>query len=267
MLVNGTKNITFDLKINYRIVQSIQFFSNKMVTQLLFLDEYYKDYFDNLNGNIGHNISFYELFLKLKNEFLQLRTQSTLYIKVNPNIYVEQMYLNHIIPLVKSSFQLFSFFIYYFSVFFYGSLIVEFSFDTYEIIETGSIIDIDKNNGGIFNLMNKNNTYYLSVTLNIFSKLFQDFYSFFISLFSKLDNRSEYISNVTQILIPNFIKQIDNITNILQISYFDLEIIRNDDITNIFSKEISLRFRNRINTIYLLLKEFEKNLSDILNLL
>lgn len=266
MLVNGTKNITFDLKINYRIIQSIQFFSNKIYEQLLFLDEYYKDYFDNLNENIGHNTTFYDLFLKLKHEFLQLRTQSTLYIKVNPNMYVEQMYLNHIIPLVKSSFQLFSFFIYYFSVFFFGSPVVNFSFDTYEIIETGSIIETDKNNKGIFNLMTKNNTYYLSLTLNIFSKLFQDFHLFSSSLFSKLDNRSEYISKITQILIPNFIQQIDKITNIFQFSYFDLEIIRNEQ-TNIFTKEISIRFRNRINTIYLLLKEFEKNLSDILNLL
>lgn len=266
MLVNGTKNITFDLKINYRIVQSIQFFSNKILTQLQFLDEYYKDYFINLNENIGHNISFYELFILLKKDFNDLRTQSTLYIKVNPNIYVEQMYLNNIIPLVKKSFLSFGFFIYYFSLFFYGSPIVEFSFDTYTITETDSIIETDINNSGIFNLMSKNNTYYLSLTFNIFSKLFQDFYSFLISLFTKLDNRSEYISNLTQVLIPNFIQQLDKITNLFQFSYFDLEIIRNNT-TDIFTKEISIRFRNRIKEIYEFIHEFQNNISDILNLL
>ena len=161
MLVNGTKNITFDLKINYRIVQSIQFFSNKILTQLQFLDEYYKDYFINLNENIGHNISFYELFILLKKDFNDLRTQSTLYIKVNPNIYVEQMYLNNIIPLVKKSFLSFGFFIYYFSLFFYGSPIVEFSFDTYTITETDKIIETNINSSGIFNLMSRNNTNFL----------------------------------------------------------------------------------------------------------
>lgn len=266
MLVNGTKNITFDLKINYRNVQSIQFLSNKISEQLQFLDEYYKDYLENLNENIGHNTTFYDLFLKVKNEFLQLRTQSTLYIKVNPNIYVEQMYLNNIIPLVKKSFLSFGFFIYYFSLFFYGSPIVEFSFDTYTITETDKIIETNINNSGIFNLMSRNNTYYLSLTLNIFSKLFQDFYSFLISLFTKLDNRSEYISNLTQVLIPNSIQQIDKMTNLFQFSYFDLEIIRNNT-TDIFTKETSIRFRNRIKEIYESMNEFQNNILDILNLL
>ena len=266
MLLNGTKNITFDLKINYRIVQAIQFFSNKILTQLLFLDEYYRDYLKILNENIGHNTSFYQLFLLLKKNFNDLRTQATLYVNVNPNIYVEQMYLNNIIPLVKKSFLTFGFFIYYFSLFFYGSPIVEFSFDTYTITETGTIIETNFNSIGIFNLMSKNNTYYLSLTLNIFSKIFQDFYSFIISLFSKLDNNSEFISNLTQILIPSFIQKLDKITNTFQFSYFDLEIIRND-VLNIFTKEISIRFRNRIKIIYELLNEFQVNISNILDLL
>ena len=66
MLVNGTKNITYDLKINYRIIQSIQFFSSKVLTNLEFIEEYLNEILDVIDISIGHNINFYDIFQLLK---------------------------------------------------------------------------------------------------------------------------------------------------------------------------------------------------------
>lgn len=264
MLVNDSKNITFDLKINYRFIQSILFVTEKIITQFLFLDEYYSDYLNTLNANVGHNLTYYELFQNTLGNFRDLKTQVSLYINVNPNIYVEQMYLNNIIPLVRKSFLSLGFFLYYFSSFFYGSNITTFTLETFEIIESNEIITVEQNKSGIFNLMKKNNTFFLTLTLNILGKIFQSFHSYATSLFSKLDNQSETIFDLTQILIPNFFLLIDKIANYFEFLFYDLEIIRNYKI-QILTTEISERFRSRARETYKFIIDLEIILADILN--
>lgn len=267
MLVNGTKNLTYDLKINYRFIQSLQFFSNKVIKQLNLLGDYFSDFSESLNEKIGHNYSFYELFLKTKNEFTQLRTQTTLYINTNPSIYEEQIYLNNVLSQIKKSFSSLRFLLFYYSLFFYGSSIVSFSFESFTVNITDNVIELKIFSPGIFNLMSLNQKYILNSSLMIFSKLFSDFYSFNLALFIKLDNRNEYISNLTQNLIPKYIENLDEISNTLQFSYFDLEIIRNNSIELLTVSNKSETFQNRIKNVFDLLSKLEIQLTEILQLL
>ena len=248
MLVNGTKNITYDLKINYRIVQSIQFFSSKVLTNLDFIEEYLNEILDVININIGHNINFYDIFQVLKRSFFLLLQSANLYINTDPEIFREQFFLNNIIPLMSNALDSFRFFLDYLSKMWYGSPISIYNIETYEIIETGDIIDTNQNKKGIINLMNSTEIYYLSLLLNIFSKIFQDFIGFLVSIFTKLDTRSEFIAILTRQLIPSFIQQLNIIANMIQFSFFDFEIIRNNK-TDIFTEFVSIRFRNRIQEV------------------
>lgn len=266
MLVNGTKNITFDLKINYRIIQSIQFFSSKVLTNLDFIEEYLNEILNVINISIGHNINFYDIFQLLKRSFFLLLQSANLYINTDPDIFREQFFLNNIIPLMSNALDSFRFFLDYLSKMWYGSPISIYNIETYEIIETGDIIDTNQNKKGIINLMNSTEIYYLSLLLNIFSKIFQDFIGFLVSIFTKLDTRSEFIAILTRQLIPSFIQQLNIIANIIQFSFFDFEILRNNK-TDIFTENVSLRFRNRINEITKNIKELNKTINDILLLL
>ena len=55
----------------------------------------------------------------------------------------------------------------------------------------------------------------------IFSKIFQDFIGFLVSIFTKLDNKSDFIAVLTRELIPSFIQNLNLIANIIQFSFFD----------------------------------------------
>ena len=266
MIVNGTKNITFDLKINYRIIQSIQFFSSKVIGNLDFIEEYLNQIKDVITSNIGHNVTFYDLFQLLKKDFFLLLQSTTLYINTDPDIFKEQLYLNNIIPLMSNALYSLYLFLNYLSKMWYGSTISIFNIKTYEIIETENIILENENKKGLINLMNNKEIYYISLLLNIFSKIFQDFIGFLVSLFIKLDNKSEFIAVLTKQLIPTFIQKLNLIANTIQFSFFDFEIIRNNR-TDIFTKNISTRFRNRIQEILNILKELRKIINDILLLL
>ena len=248
MLVNGTKNITFDLKINYRIIQSIQFFSSKVLTNLEFIEDYLNEILDVINISIGHNINFYDIFQLLKKNFFLLLQAANLYINTDPDIFREQVFLNNIIPLMSDALHSFRFFLDYLSKMWYGSSISVYNIETYEITETETIIETNQNKKGLINLMNDIEIYYLSLLLNIFSKIFQDFIGFLVSIFTKLDNKSEFISVLTRQLIPSFIQNLNLIANMIQFSFFDFEIIRNNKI-DIFTEYVSTRFRNRIQEI------------------
>ena len=249
MLVNGTKNITFDLKINYRIIQSIQFFSSKILTNLEFIEEYLIEIRDVITSNIEHNVSFYDLFELLKKEFFLLLQSTTLYINTDPDINREQIFLNNIIPLMRNALYSLQFFFIYLSKMWFGSKITNFNIETYEIIETEDIISKDKNKKGLINLMTATEIYYISLLLNIFGKIFQDFIGFLVSIFTKLDNKSEFIAVLTRQLIPTFIQKLNLIANTIQFSFFDFEIIRNNPL-DILTEEISVRFRNRIGRVH-----------------
>lgn len=266
MLVNGTKNITFDLKINYRIIQSIQFFSSKILTNLEFIEEYLIEIRDVITSNIGHNVSFYDLFKLLKKEFFLLLQSTTLYINTDPDINREQIFLNNIIPLMSNALHSLQFFFIYLSKMWFGSKITNFNIETYEIIETEDIISKDQNKKGLINLMTATEIYYISLLLDIFSKIFQDFIGFLASIFTKLDNKSEFIAVLTRQLIPTFIQKLNLIANTIQFSFFDFEIIRNNPL-DILTEEISVRFRNRIEDISKNLEELRININDILLLL
>lgn len=248
MLVNGTKNITYDLKINYRIIQSIQFFSSKVLTNLNFIEEYLNEILNVINISIGHNINFYNIFQLLKTNFFLLLQAANLYITTDPDISREQVFLNNIIPLVSNALNSFRFFLDYLSKMWYGAPISIYNIETYEITETGTIIETNQNKKGLINLMNSTEIYYLSLLLNIFSKIFQDFIGFLVSIFTKLDTKSEFIAVLTRELIPSFIQNLNLIANIIQFSFFDFEIIRNNK-TDIFTEFVSIRFRNRIQEV------------------
>lgn len=248
MLVNGTKNITFDLKINYRIIQSIQFFSSKVLTNLDFIEEYLNEISNVINVSTGHNINFYDIFQLLKRNFFLLLQAVNLYINTDPDISREQVFLNNIIPLMSDALHSFRFFLDYLSKMWYGAPISVYNIETYEITETETIIGTNENKKGLINLMNDIEIYYISLLLNIFSKIFQDFIGFLVSIFTKLDNKSEFISVLTRQLIPSFIQNLNLIANMIQFSFFDFEIIRNNKI-DIFTEYVSIRFRNRIQEI------------------
>ena len=69
-----------------------------------------------------------------------------------------------------------------------------------------------------------------------------------MSIFTKLDTKSEFIAVLTRELIPSFIQNLNLIANIIQFSFFDFEIIRNNK-TDIFTEFVSIRFRNRIQEV------------------
>lgn len=242
-----TKIVSYDTRINYRLVQFFQFFSQKLFLYFSFMDSYYKDILDSVNTNVGHNKTHYELFLQTQTLVQTLETVTTTYVETNPSIYDETPYLSAVNNVMEECLLSFSQYVHNFSVLWLQSRIYNYG-DDYSITETDSYIDTCSKERGIINIMN---TRQLSITFNIINvlvKIIEQSNNYYSSLFQKLDKNNDNISQITQVLFPQLTETLEQIVYYTYFSSIDFNIITLNR-ENILSTDINKDFSEKMITL------------------
>ena len=238
------KIIAYDTKINYRLVQFFQFFSQKLSSTFTFMDSYYNNMYDAVISNVGHNKTHYELFQQTQVLVENLKTVTTEYITVNPTIYDEAEYLLTVSNAVEVCLSSLSQYIHNFGYLWLQSKLFEYG-DDYSIQETGLFIDGCSKEKGIINIMNVRQLSIMYNIINSIVKVMEQVNSYFSSLFQKLDTNNDNISQVTQVLFPELQNELEQMVYFSYFASTDFNIITLNR-ENILDKNINDEFTEKI---------------------
>jgi hypothetical protein len=259
------KIIAYDTKINYRLVQLFQFFSQKLSSTFLFIDAYYNNMFESINSNVGHNKTHYELFQQTQLLIDELKTVTTEYINEDPSIYDEAEYLLIVSNAVEVCLSSLSQYIHNFGYLWLESKLFQYG-DDYSIEETGLLIDSCSKEKGIINIMNQKQ---LSIMLNILNtvvKVIEQSNSYFSSLFQQLDNNNDNITQVTQVLFPELESELEQMVYFSYFASTDFNIITLNR-ENILESNINDEFTEKIVSFSNEILKMKETLLNIFSLI
>jgi len=265
MTITPTKIVAFDTKINYRLVQFFNFFSQKIAYNLNFINTYYLEIMDVVNSSIGHNKTHYELFTQFQTSVNNVVLSTTEYLNVNPPLEEEAVYLVKVQNTLKILLCSFSQYIHNFGKLWYREKITIYNSD-YTITETDEIIAPTSIQLGIINIMNKMQIFILYSILTIIIRILEQTNNYFISLFQKLDKNNENIQQITLVLFPKLFAEYEAMVYFLFFSGIDFNIIFNN-LENILEKNVNKKFTEKINDAVVKILELSNTIQTIFSLI
>lgn len=265
MTITPTKIVAFDTKINYRLVQFFNFFSQKIAYNLIFINTYYLEIINVVNSSIGHSKTHYELFTQFQKSVNSVVLSTTEYLNVNPPLEEEAVYLLNVKDTVKILLCSFSQYIHNFGKLWYREKITIYNND-YTITETDEIIASTSIQLGIINIMNQREIFILYTILTIIIRILEQTNNYFISLFQKLDKNNENIQQITIVLFPKLFVEYEAFIYFLFFSGIDFNIIFNNR-ENILDTNVNKKFTEKINDSVVKIVELNNTIQTIFSLI
>lgn len=265
MTITPTKIVAFDTKINYRLVQFFNFFSQKIAYNLTFVDTYYVEIINVVNSSTGHSKTHYQLFIQFKLSVNNVVLSTTEYLNVNPPLEEEAVYLLKVKNTLKILLCSFSQYIHNFGKLWYREKITLYNND-YTIVETDEIIESTSIQMGIINIMNPRQIFILYTILTIITRIMEQTNNYFISLFQKLDKNNENIQQITLVLFPKLFLEYEAVIYFLFFSGIDFNIIFNNR-ENILEMNVNKNFTNKIKATTTKILELNQTIQTIFSLI
>jgi hypothetical protein len=262
--ITPTKIVAYDTKINYRLIQFFQFFSQKISFNLLFVNSYYEEINDVVTTSIGHNKTHYELFLKFKTMVDIVYITTTQYININPPLEEEGVYLLQVKTALKNMLNSFAHYVHNFGKLWLGEKKIMYNED-YTIVDT-DVISSSSLDGGIINNMNKKQVFILYSILTIITRSMEQTNNYFLTLFQKLDKNNENIQQITLVLFPKLFIDYESVVFFLFVSSIDFNIIINNR-ENIFITNVNQNFTDKITSAYKKIIDLDQTIQTIFSLI
>lgn len=263
--ITSTKIVAYDTKINYRLIQFFQFFSQKISFNLLFVNSYYEEINNVVTTSIGHNKTHYELFLKFKTMVDTVNVTTTQYININPPLEEEGVYLLQVKTTLNNMLNSFAHYIHNFGKLWLGEKKIMYNED-YTIVETDEFISPSSRDEGIINNMNKKQVFILYSILTIITRIMEQTNNYFLSLFQKLDKNNENIQQITLVLFPKLFIDYENVIYFLFFSSIDFNIIINNR-ESIFLPGMNQNFTDKITNAYKKILDLNQTIQTIFSLI